>query len=100
MLVASYIARSRVQYEKYFSSENQDQVQQELSYLLTNFLPNITIIVSKSARNNLTYFQTFDSFLFLYFNLNILYSVHLFCIRWSFVIDLFWNVLFQKFDYF
>ena len=41
MLVASYIARSRVQYEKYFSSENQDQVQQELSYLLTNFLPNI-----------------------------------------------------------
>ena len=46
---------------------------------------------AKTARANLTllYFQTFNSFLFPYFNSNILYSVNLFCIRWSFVINLF-----------
>ena len=46
------------------------------------------------------YFQRCDSFLFPYFNSDILHSVHLFCIQWSFVIDLFSNVLFQAFDYF
>ena len=47
--------------------------------------------VAKTARTNLTclHFQTFDSFLFPYFNSNIFYSdpIHLLCIRWSFVID-------------
>ena len=46
------------------------------------------------------YFVFPDSFVFSYFNSNILYSVHLFGIRWSFAVDLFSNVLFQTFDYF
>ena len=48
--MASYIARSRVQYGKYFSSKNQDQVQQELSYLFTNFLLNINTNLLKINR--------------------------------------------------
>ena len=39
-------------------------------------------------------------FLFAYFNSNILYSVHLFCTRWSFAIDLFKCFFSQTFDYF
>ena len=59
-------------------------------------------IDTKTARINRTrsYFQTFGSFLFPYFNSYNLYSVDLFCIRWSFVIDLFANTAFQTFDYF
>ena len=44
----------------------------------------------------LSYFVFPNSFVFPYFNSNILYSVYLFGIRWSFAIDLFSNVLFQK----
>ena len=39
-----------------------------------------------------------NSFLFPYFNSNILYSVHLFGISWPFTIALFSNDLFQAFD--
>ena len=46
------------------------------------------------------YFVFPNSFLFSYFNSNILYPVHLFGIRWSFTINLFSNDLFQTFDYF
>ena len=46
-----------------------------------------------------SYFVFRNSFVFPYFNSNILYSVHLFDIQWSFAIDLFSNVLLQTFDY-
>ena len=57
---------------------------------------------AKTVSTNFTwlYFKTFDTFIFPHFSSNILYSVHLFGIRWSFVISLFSNVLFQTFDHF
>ena len=57
---------------------------------------------AKTASTDFTwsYFVFPSSFVFPYFNLNILYSVHLFGIRCSFAIDLFSNALFQTFDYF
>ena len=57
-------------------------------------------IEAKTASINLTYlyFQTFGSFALPYFNSNILYSFHLFCIWWFFVIYLFSNIL-NSFEY-
>ena len=56
---------------------------------------------AKTASTNFiwSYFVFPNSFVFPYFNSNILYSVHLFGIWWSFAIDLFANVLLQTFDY-
>ena len=56
---------------------------------------------AKTASTNFTclYFVFPNSFIFPYLNSNILYSDHLFGIRWSFAINLFSNVLFKTFDY-
>ena len=53
----------------------------------------------KSESTNFTwlYFEFPNSF--VYFNSNILHSLHLLGMRWYFAIDLFSNVLFQTFDY-
>ena len=57
---------------------------------------------AKSASANFTWLHFLfpNSFVFPYFNSNILYSVHLLGIRWSFAIDFFSNVLYETFDYF
>ena len=62
----------------------------------------VQLLEAKTASTNFTWlhFKTFDSFIFSHFNLNILYSVHLFGIRWFFAINLFSSFLFQIFDYF
>ena len=56
---------------------------------------------AKTASTNFTwsYFVFPNSFVFPYFNLNILCSVYLFGIQWSFAVDLLSNVLFQTFDF-
>ena len=63
----------------------------------------------KIARTIFTclHFQTFDCFIFPCVNSNVLHSIHLLCILFFFVIDLFSNVFliwvidfFQTFDYF
>ena len=61
-----------------------------LTYVILTYYK---LIEAKSARTNLTTicFLTFHRFSFPYFNSNISYSAHLFCIRWSFLIDLFSN---------
>ena len=80
-----------------------------LTYLLT--APSLLNIIltyykqngAKTARISLAtwlFFQIFDSILFPYFNSNILYSVHLLCIQWPFVMNLFSNNFFHAFDYF
>ena len=80
-----------------------------LTYLLT--APSLLNIIltyykqkgAKTARISLAtwlFFQLFDSVLFPYFSSNILYSVHLLCIQWPFVINLFSNNFFHAFDYF
>ena len=56
---------------------------------------------AKTASTNFiwSYFVFPNSFVFPYFNSNILYPVLFFGIRWSFAADLFSNVLLQTFDY-
>ena len=56
----------------------------------------------KTASTNLNnlYFQAFNSSLFPYLNWNILYSIYLFCIRWSLVIGIFSNVGIHSSDWF
>ena len=51
--------------------------------------------IAETSITKLTYlyFQTFNSFVFPYFNLNILRSIHLFCIRLFFVIDFFSSIV-------
>ena len=75
------------------------QIWQAFSYLLllslfvliTDFplgaevLPRDLKSRTASSDLNYLYFQTFDSFVFSYFNSNILHSIHLFCIRRFFV---------------
>ena len=59
-------------------------------------------MLAKTGSPNFTwlYFTFPNSSVFPYFNSNILCSVHLFGIRWSFAMDLFSNVLFQTSAYF
>ena len=80
-----------------------NQIWQELSnlLLLTYYLTYVltyllTYLLAKagSSHPNYLYFQTFDSFVFSYFNSNILCFIHSFCIGWFFVIDSSSNVLY------
>ena len=52
-------------------------------------------VEAKTESNNFTWL-----YLYAYFNSNILYPAHLFCVRWSFASSLFSNVLFQTIIYF
>lgn len=59
------------------------------SYLLAacnEILTEYKKVEAKTPSTNLTYlyFETFDSFVVAYFNSNIFYSIHLFCIQWVF----------------
>ena len=53
---------------------------------------------AKTASTNFTwsYFVFPNNFVFPYFNSNILYSVHLFGIWWSFAIDFFFRMFYSK----
>ena len=79
---------------------------QELSYLLivSCLLNIIEYYIGTNKRNQklqvlilpgFIFFAFPSSFVFRYFNSNILYSVDLFGIRWFFAVDMFSNVLFQ-----
>ena len=52
-------------------------------------------VEEKTASNNFTllYFAYRNNFVFPHFNSNVLYSLHLFGIQWSFAVNLFLNVL-------
>ena len=65
-------------------------------------LPYLLNVLSETGSTNFTwlYFVFCNSLVFPYFKWNILYSVHLFGIWWSFATDLFSNVLLQTFGCF
>ena len=84
-----------------------NQMYRELNWVLNNCigLAKYNLMLTwykkqKTASNNFTwlYLVFHNSFVFPYFNSDILYSVYLFSIRLFFAINLFSNVLFQTFD--
>ena len=68
--------------------------------IIVNGFQPLAIITKRSISDDAAVPDPSLSFVFSNFNLNILYFVYLFGIRWSFAIDLFSNIFFQTLDYF
>ena len=114
-MIYSCYRECRVQYGKYFPvfsyftslvSEIITKYEKREKYfpILHKTKCDNYIIVRYMLRSNMQELSSYlitncFEFLFPCFNSIILYSVYLFCIQWSFAVDLFWNNLFQIFYY-